>query len=273
MNEAGIAFKKHFGQNFLVNPVVLEKIAENASENVLEIGPGIGTLTRALSEKAAKVIAVEIDSDLIPVLKKTLDGYTNVTVINADAMKTDFAALVKEHFTSGKMSVCANLPYYVTTPVIMALLESEIPFENITVMIQKEVAARLCASPGDPDFGAITAAVSYYGKAEKLFTVTAGNFIPSPKVDSAVLKITLYKEPPVSVGSKKMLMRVIKGAFAQRRKTLLNSLSSEFSSLSKEAVESAVISAGCQPTIRGEKLQLSEFAAIADRLDEMMNKL
>lgn len=272
MSRHGVSFQKKFGQNFLINPTVPERIAEAAcgerGEGILEIGPGIGTLTRELACRAEKVVALEIDTALIPILDETLADFDNTTVINEDVMKTDLEALVNDEFLSKglRVSVAANLPYYITTPILMKLVESRLPFETITVMIQKEVAVRLCAPAGDSEYGAITAALSYYGKVERLFTVPAGCFLPAPKVDSAVIRITLYKEPPVSVNDEAMLFKTIRGAFAQRRKTLANSLTTEFSSLGREGITSAIEAAGLSPTIRGERLTLEDFAALSDAL-------
>ena len=265
MAQNGASFKKKFGQNFLTSESALEDIADNACENVLEIGPGIGSLTQKLCERADRVLALEIDSDLIPVLEQTLDGYDNVTVIEGDVMKLDLASLCAEHFPFGEISVCANLPYYITTPILVKLLGCGVKFKSITIMIQKEVAARLCAAPGSADYGSITAFISYYGTAKRLFTVPAGAFLPPPKVDSAVVRIDLYSEPPVNANPE-MLFRVIEGAFAQRRKTLLNSLSSSLGDRTKEQIVSACERASVDPAVRGEKLGLEEFARLTDEL-------
>ncbi len=269
MSRHGISFQKKFGQNFLINPQVPIRIAEGATEigeGILEIGPGIGTLTRELSARAKKVVALEIDSGLIPVLQETLEDCDNVTVINQDVMKTDLGELIEREFTSQgiRVSVAANLPYYITTPILMKLVESKLPLDAITVMIQKEVAARLCAPAGDSEYGAITAVMSYYGKVERLFNVPAGCFLPAPKVDSTVVRITLYNKPPVGIKSEEMLFRVIRGAFAQRRKTLANSLSTEFSDLGRDGISSAICEAGLEPTVRGERLNLEDFARLSD---------
>ncbi len=277
MGRHGVSFQKKFGQNFLINPQVPERIAEaacvcpdEAPLGILEIGPGIGTLTRELSARAHKVVALEIDTNLIPILGETLEDCENTLVINEDVMKTDLAELTDREFLSRgmRMSVAANLPYYITTPILMKLVESKLPFETITVMIQKEVAQRLTAPAGDSEYGAITAALSYYGKVERLFTVPAGCFLPAPKVDSAVIRITLHKQPPVEVKSEETLFKTIRGAFAQRRKTLSNSLSTEFSALGKEGIACAIKKAGLEPSIRGERLTLGDFARLADALHE-----
>lgn len=275
MSRHGVSFQKKFGQNFLINPQVPTKIADaacvrpdNAPLGMLEIGPGIGTLTRELAERAHKVVALEIDTALIPILDETLADFDNTFVINQDVMKTDLTALVENEFlTQGmRVSVAANLPYYITTPILMKLVESRLPFETITVMIQKEVAQRLTAPAGDSEYGAITASLAYYGKTERLFTVPAGCFLPAPKVDSAVIRITLHKEPPVKVIDEAILFKTIRGAFAQRRKTLANSLSTEFSHLGKEGIAAAIAAAGLDASIRGERLTLEDFARLSDEL-------
>lgn len=267
MEEYSVNFKKKFGQNFLTNETVVKKIAQNAAEGVLEIGPGLGVLTYELCQNAKKVVAVEIDDTIIPLLKENLKEFDNLRIINTDVMKVDIAKLVSEEFADCKsVSVCANLPYYITTPVIMALAESGAGFESITVMIQKEVVARLCAAPGTAEYGSISASLSYYGKCKKLFDVSAGNFIPMPKVDSAVMRIDLYKEPPVDCDPK-TLMKVIRGAFSQRRKTLVNSLGCEFSHMNKAELTELITSAGFSADIRGEKLSLEQFALLANKIN------
>jgi 16S rRNA (adenine1518-N6/adenine1519-N6)-dimethyltransferase len=231
-------FRKEFGQNFLTNNMVVEDIADNccvdANSTILEIGPGIGSLTRELSLRYKNVVALEIDHGLIPVLKYTLDSCHNVKVINEDVMKADLDSILAPYFADGPVSVCANLPYYITTPILMKLLESALPFEYITIMIQSEVADRLCATPGDKNCGAITSVLNYYGQPEKLFTVTADNFIPAPKVDSSVVRIKLHREKPYNPVDEATFFRTIRASFEQRRKTLPNSLASVFGELSKE---------------------------------------
>lgn len=266
MEEYSVNFKKKFGQNFLTNEGVVKRIADNAAEGVLEIGPGLGVLTYELCQRAKKVVAVEIDDTIIPLLTKNLSEFDNVKIINTDVMKVDIKKLIEEEFADCEsVSVCANLPYYITTPVIMALAESGAPFESVTVMIQKEVVQRLCAAPGTAEYGSISASLSYYGKCKKLFDVSAGNFIPMPKVDSAVMRIDFYKEPPVKC-DRKMLMKVIRGAFSQRRKTLVNSLGSEFSQYNKTQLAEFITSIGLDATVRGEKLSLEQFAALANAM-------
>lgn len=275
LGEEGTSFKKKYGQNFLTNESVVERIAASALPDVpnpderlgiLEIGPGIGVLTQKLSAIAYKVTAVEIDTTLLPILEKTLADCPNVHVVNNDIMKVDLPALVAEEFEGcTRLAVCANLPYYITTPILMALLESKLPFSSITVMVQKEVADRLCAPAGTDAYGAITAVLGYYGTPKRLFTVHAGNFVPAPKVDSAVVQIKLHKSPPVEVSDEAKLFAVIKAAFGQRRKTLQNALTS-LPGVSKEQIAAAIAAAGLSPTVRGEALGLAQFARIAELL-------
>ena len=276
MSVFGIRFHKEYGQNFLTNNMVVEDIAdsccEDAESTILEIGPGIGSLTNELAKRYREIIALEIDSSLIPVLSYTLGEHRNVKVINQDVMKTDLDALLGEAFKTSKVSVCANLPYYITTPILMKLLESRLPFEYITIMIQSEVADRLCARAGSKDFGAITAVLNYYGEAERLFDVTADNFVPAPKVDSAVVRIKLYKENPYRPDSEEMLFRTIKAAFEQRRKTLANSLMTGFSSLSKEELTEIITSCGHRPDIRGERLSTEDFVTLSNALGKAVAK-
>lgn len=272
MDRHSVMFKKKYGQNFLISPTIPERIADAAvsgmpegARGILEIGPGIGTLTQSLAERADKVVALEIDESLIPILDETLANFNNVKIINQDVMKTDLAELRETEFGSEfKLSVAANLPYYITTPILMKLVASGVGFESITVMVQKEVASRLCAAPGTPDYGAITAVLAYYGRCERLFCVPAGCFVPAPKVDSAVVRLKLYKTPEISVADPDELFRVIRGAFAQRRKTLSNSLLTEYSALGRDIVNDAIRSAGYEPSVRGEALSCADFARIAD---------
>lgn len=271
----GITFRKEFGQNFLTNPCVTEDIADNCcdgrSKSILEIGPGIGTLTRELAQRYENVLALEIDRGLIPLLSFTLASHNNVKVINEDVMKADLKELLRPYFEKGPVSVCANLPYYITTPVLMLLLESELPFDYITIMIQSEVADRLCAKAGSSAYGAITAVLAYYGGTEKLFEVHAHNFIPQPKVDSTVIRIKLYGDKnPYHPKDKKIMFRTIKAAFEQRRKTLTNALSAGFSELTKEELTEAVTSCGHRADIRGEKLDITQFVELSDRLTDIL---
>ena len=265
-----INFRKEFGQNFLTNISVVEDIADSCSDTpnatILEIGPGIGVLTQELAFRYRKVLAVEIDNGLIPVLRYTLQDCPEgvVEVVHGDIMKIDLKALLAPAFETGKVSVCANLPYYITTPILMELLESNLPFEYITIMIQSEVADRLCAKAGSKEYGAITAVVNYYGEAEKLFKVSAGNFIPAPKVDSTVVRIRLHKQKPYVPKDEETLFRTIRAAFEQRRKTLPNALSAGFQDIPKDVLTTIVESCGHRADIRGERLDIAQFVALSD---------
>ena len=272
MSIYNINFRKEFGQNFLTNITVVEDIADSCSDTsdatILEIGPGIGVLTQELAFRYKKVLAVEIDNGLIPVLRYTLSDCPEgvVEIIHGDIMKTDLKALLASAFEAGKVSVCANLPYYITTPILMALLESGLPFESITIMIQSEVADRLCAKAGSKEYGAVTAVVDYYGEAEKLFKVSAGNFIPAPKVDSTVVRINLHKQKPHVPKDEATLFRTIRAAFEQRRKTLPNALSAGFQDVPKDTLTAIIESCGHRPDIRGERLSIADFVALADKI-------
>jgi len=270
MNVFDLKFRKEFGQNFLINRSVVEDIADNCADStdtsILEIGAGIGPLTTELALRYKQVIALEIDHGLIPVLKYTLGEFNNVKVYNEDVMKTDLGELLKPYFESGSVSVCANLPYYITTPILMKLLECGLPFDYITIMIQSEVADRLCAKAGSSEYGAITAVLAYYGVAEKLFTVSAGNFMPAPKVNSTVVRIKLHKDKPYKPIDERTLFRTIKGAFEQRRKTLPNSLAATFGELSKDEITEAILECSHKPDIRGEKLDIAQFVELSDKL-------
>ena len=270
MADAGITFRKEFGQNFLTNRIIPEDIADNCADTsermILEIGPGIGCLTQELALRYKKVLAVEIDRGLIPVLSKTLADYDNVTVINEDIMKVDIKALIEEYSEGMPVSVCANLPYYITTPILMHLLESGVKFSTITVMVQNEVASRLSAKPGSSDYGAITAVLSYYGTVKKLFKVSAGCFIPAPKVDSAVIRIDLYNKCPYDIKDEKLFRQVIKAAFEMRRKTLENALSAQLQGFSKEEISEAILACGFDPKIRGERLSCEDFGRLSNLL-------
>lgn len=267
----GFTFSKSLGQNFLINPSVCPKMAElsGAGEGIgiLEIGPGIGVLTTELAKRAEKVVSVELDKRLLPVLSETLGEFDNVEIINEDILKLDLPKLLKEKFAGLKVCVCANLPYYITSPIIMHLLESRLPLEAITVMVQKEAAQRLCAPVGSRDSGAITAAVHYYAEAETLFQVSRGSFMPPPNVDSTVIRFTIKKTPPVSVINEKLFFSLIRCAFEQRRKTALNALSAG-TNFSKETLKDAMAESGLAPDIRGEKLQLEDFARLSDILSK-----
>lgn len=263
------AFQKKFGQNFLIDPHVLDKIIAAAQiskdDCVLEIGPGIGTLTQYLAENARQVVAVEIDSNLIPILEETLKDYPNVTVINEDILKVDMEGLAKEYNQGRPIKVAANLPYYITTPIIMSLFEQQVPVDNITVMVQKEVADRMQAGPGSKDYGALSLAVQYYASPYIVANVPSNCFIPRPNVGSAVIRLTRHKEPPVKVKDEKLMFRLIRASFNQRRKTLQNSLNnSPELSYTKEQIGQAIGSLGLGATVRGEALTLEQFGALAD---------
>ncbi len=269
MADAGISFRKEFGQNFLTNRIIPEDIADNCTDTaesmILEIGPGIGCLTQELAIRFKKVVAVEIDKGLIPVLARTMAEYDNVTVINDDIMKVDLPALVEQYSEGMPVAVCANLPYYITTPILMYLLESGVKFTSITVMIQNEVAARLAAKPGSSDYGAITAVLGYYGTVKKLFKVGAGCFVPQPKVDSAVVRIDLYREPKYTPKNEKLFRDLIKAAFEMRRKTLQNAICAKLP-YSKERVLEAIRAIGHTDTVRGERLSTEDFVRLSDYL-------
>lgn len=265
--EAGFSFKKSLGQNFLINPTVCPRMAQAACGRdrvgVLEIGPGIGVLTAELAEVAEKVVAIEVDERLRPVLGKTLADYPNVEVIFGDAMKLDLQKILDERFADLEVVVCANLPYYITSPILMMLLESRLRVRSITVMVQKEAAVRLCAPVGSRESGAVTAAVAYYARPEILFQVSAGSFLPAPKVDSAVIRLNILDTPPVCVRDEKRFFALIRAAFAQRRKTLVNSVASTMG-IEKGKITAALESAGLSPTVRAEALTLEQFAAVSE---------
>lgn len=271
LGEAGFTFSKQLGQNFLVNPSVCPKMADMCGcegIGVIEIGTGVGVLTTELAKRAKRVVAIELDERLRPVLDVTLKDYDNVTVIFGDVLKIDLEKVLSDYFDGMEVCVCANLPYYITSPIVMSLLESKLPFKAITVMVQKEAAQRLCADMGTRKCGAVTAAVSYYAKAEKLFSVERGSFIPSPNVDSAVIRLTVHRNPPVAANDEKMLFSVIRAAFSQRRKTLPNSIASG-TPFTKEQIVSALERCGIKPTARAEELTLSQFADISNTLAEV----
>ena len=259
------SFSKGLGQNFLLDSSVLDDIAYAAEieDGVLEIGPGFGVLTKRLAEEGKKVVAVEVDKRLIPVLDYTLAEFNNVTVVEKDILKTDVHRLIEDEFGSKKISIAANLPYYITTPIITKLIEEKLPIKNIVVMVQKEVAQRICALPGKKDYGAISVLCRYYTEPSMVTIVPARSFYPAPKVDSAVICMKVLDAPSVAVEDEKMFFRIVKAAFAQRRKTLLNCLSSEFDA-DKQVISSILENAGINPGIRGEKLAVEEFAKISD---------
>ena len=264
-------FQKKFGQNFLIDTHVLERIISEAGitkdDFVLEIGPGIGTMTQYLCENAREVMAVEIDDNLIPILADTLSAYDNVTVVNEDILKLDIAKVAKEHNGGKPIKVVANLPYYITTPIIMGLFESHVPLESITVMVQKEVADRMQVGPGSKDYGALSLAVQYYAEPYIVANVPPNCFIPRPNVGSAVIRLTRHAKPPVEVKDKDLMFRLIRASFNQRRKTLQNGISNaQDLSFSKEEIAAAIESLGLSPSVRGETLTLAQFAALSDVL-------
>ena len=267
-------FQKKFGQNFLIDTHVLEKIISAAgitkNDCVLEIGPGIGTMTQYLAENAGHVVAVEIDRNLIPILKETLADYNNVTVINEDILRVDIKALAEEYNGGKPIKVVANLPYYITTPIIMGLFESGVPIDNITVMVQKEVADRMKEGPGSKDYGALSLAVQYYAEPEIVANVPPNCFIPRPNVGSAVIRLTRHKEMPVEVKDPILMFKIIRASFNQRRKTLQNGLGNAPElPYTKEQIAAAIAEMGLTPTIRGEALSLAQFAQLSDILGEM----
>ena len=267
-------FQKKFGQNFLIDTHVLEKIISAAgitkNDCVLEIGPGIGTMTQYLAENAGHVVAVEIDRNLIPILKETLADYDNVTVINEDILRVDIKALAEEYNGGKPIKVVANLPYYITTPIIMGLFESGVPIDNITVMVQKEVADRMKEGPGSKDYGALSLAVQYYAEPEIVANVPPNCFIPRPNVGSEVIRLTRHKEMPVEVKDPALMFKIIRASFNQRRKTLQNGLGNAPElPYTKEQIAAAIAEMGLTPTIRGEALSLAQFAQLSDILGEM----
>lgn len=265
LEKHGTHTKKALGQNFLVNPTVCPRMAEGCGvgkeDGVLEIGVGVGVLTRELSRVAGRVVCVEIDSSLFPILEETLEGCDNVELVLGDILKTDIDALLRERFDCERVAVCANLPYYITSPVMMRLLEYGSRFSSLTLMVQKEFARRLNARPGTAEYGALTASAAYRAKAELLFEVSSGSFLPRPKVDSAVVRLTPYEKPPVEVDDEGVFFAVIRAAFAQRRKMLSNALSAL---CGKEKALAALEAAGIAPTARGETLGTEQFAALAN---------
>lgn len=274
LQKYNFSFQKKFGQNFLIDTHVLDKIIQSANitkdDMVLEIGPGIGTMTQYLAQAAGKVIAVEIDKNLIPILEDTLSGYDNVRVINEDVLKLDLKKLADEENNGKPVKVVANLPYYITTPIIIGLFENEVPVESITVMVQKEVADRMQTGPGNKDYGALSLAVQYYADPYIVANVPPNCFMPRPKVGSAVIRLTRHQNPPVQAKDEKLMFRIIRASFNQRRKTLANGLkNSQELQFTKEQVEQAITECGLPLNIRGEALTLEQFAALADIFVDM----
>ena len=270
MCKHGVTFNKGLGQNFLVDPEVCPAMAEAAGldENTcaIEIGPGVGVLTAELAKRAGKVLSFEVDKRLLPVLEETLSDFNNVEIINEDVMKADLPKIIEEKGKGMEIVVVANLPYYITSPIIMLLLESKLPIKNITVMVQKEAADRLCADVGSRDGGSVTVAVSYYAESEKLFFVPRDSFLPPPKVNSEVIQLTIRKEPPVKVENEEFFFKLVKAAFSQRRKTAENSISAGLG-INKNIVAEALENAGLEKTVRAEKLTMEDFA----NLEKLLN--
>ena len=270
-------FQKKFGQNFLINTSILEEIIDAAEitreDFVLEIGPGIGTMTQYLCEAAREVVAVEIDTNLIPILGDTLSAYDNVEVMNADILKVDIAKLADERNGGKPIKVVANLPYYITTPIIMGLFESDVPIDSITIMVQKEVADRMQEGPGSKEYGALSLAVQYYAKPEIVVNVPPSCFMPQPKVGSAVIRLTRHENPPVDVDNEKLMFQVIRASFNQRRKTLANGLNNFGSfSLGKEEIQKSIEELGVPVNIRGEALSLEQFAKLSNIINAKMKR-
>lgn len=270
-NKYGFAFSKSMGQNFITDSDVPRTMAECAAENaqgIIEIGPGFGSLTAALAMKAKKVVSIELDRRLEKVLNETLAGFDNISFIWQDCLKVDLKKLLEEEFSDMQVSVAANLPYYITTPVIMSLLEGRLPFKKIVIMIQREVALRLCAKAGSKDYGAITVAAQYFSRPEIIKNVPASSFIPAPKVDSAVVCLNILEKPSVSPMDEALYFKLVKAAFSQRRKTLVNALSSSGLFGSKEDVLKAVEGAGFAPTVRGEALSPEDFCTLLNYFEK-----
>ena len=267
----GFTFSKALGQNFLVNPSVCPRMAEYAVQNdntgIIEVGAGVGVLTCELAKRAKKVVSVELDKRLLPVLDETLAEFPNAEVVNDDIMKIDLNKLIEEKFQGMEVSVCANLPYYITSPVIMRLLESKLPLKRIVVMVQKEAADRLCAEVGSRESGAVTVAVNRYSVPRKLFTVSRGSFMPEPKVDSAVIELEIQEKPEFESVDEKLFFSVVKAAFAQRRKTFVNAVSSG-TAIDKESIYKALEETGLPPTVRGEKLTMENLTDICKIVSE-----
>lgn len=271
LSRHGFSFSKGLGQNFLINPTVCPRMAElgNAQPGwgMIEIGAGVGVLTAELAQRADKVVCIEIDSRLLPILDETLAEFDNIKIVNEDVLKVDLHRLIAEEFGEMPVAVCANLPYYITSPIIMNLLESRLPISSLTVMVQKEAAQRICAQPGSREVGAVSIAVRYYCEPQVLFQVSRGSFMPAPDVDSTVIRLDIRKEPPVQVKKESDFFRVVKAAFSQRRKTLSNALSSGLS-LSKAQANELLEKAGVAANLRAEQLSMQQFADIANALSE-----
>lgn len=268
----GFHFSKALGQNFIVNPSVCPRMADesgiDSESGVIEIGAGIGVLTAELAKRAKKVVCIELDSKLLPILDETLADFDNIEIINADVLKTDLAALIDEKFGGMPVYVCANLPYYITSPVIMTLLESRLPLKAVTVMVQREAAQRLCAPVGSRLSGAVTVAVDYYAEARKLFDVSAGSFMPAPKVDSSVIRLDIREKPGIEVSDEKLFFSMVHAAFGQRRKTASNSISSG-TGIPKAVVAEAIERCGFPPSVRAESMTAEQLVALCEALNEL----
>lgn len=268
----GFHFSKALGQNFIVNPSVCPRMADesgiDSESGVIEIGAGIGVLTAELAKRAKKVVCIELDSKLLPILDETLADFDNIEIINADVLKIDLAALIEEKFSGMPVYVCANLPYYITSPVIMTLLESRLPLKAVTVMVQREAAQRLCAPVGSRLSGAVTVAVDYYAEARKLFDVSAGSFMPAPKVDSSVIRLDIREKPGIEVSDEKLFFSMVHAAFGQRRKTASNSISSG-TGIPKAVVAEAIERCGFPPSVRAESMTAEQLAALCEALNEL----
>lgn len=269
LSRHGFTFSKALGQNFIINPGVCPRIAEEGGAGegvgVLEVGAGIGVLTAELAKRASKVVCVELDTRLLPVLDETLGEFDNVKIINGDILKVDLHRILEDEFGNMPVIVCANLPYYITSPVIMRLLESRLRIDSVTVMVQKEAAVRLCADVGSRDSGAVTVAVNYYAEAQKLFDVSRGSFMPSPNVDSAVIRLDILKNPPIEVSDEKFFFSMVKAAFSQRRKTASNGISAGMG-ISKPTVIEAIEAADLSPTVRAEALTMEQLGRLCEEL-------
>lgn len=270
LDRNGFRFSKALGQNFIIDPEICPEMAERCGiteeSGVIEIGPGIGVLTAELAKRAAKVVSIELDTRLLPILEDTLSDFSNVEIINDDVLKINLKKLIEEKFSGMDVYICANLPYYITSPIIMMLLESNLPVKAITVMVQKEAAQRLCAAVGSRDSGAVTAAVDYYSEAEKLFDVSKNSFMPSPKVDSSVIRMNIRSTPKVIIENEKLFFDIIKAAFGQRRKTAVNSLSSGLGR-PKDEIANALEQCGFDLNVRAETMTMEDFARLSNILD------
>ena len=275
LNRHGFAFSKSLGQNFLINPSVCPRIAEEGNARkgfgIIEIGTGIGVLTAELAKRADKVVAVEIDTRLEPVLKETLAEFSNVQVIYQDVLKVDLRELIAQEFAGLEVAVCANLPYYITSPIIMSLLEARLPIKSITVMVQKEAAVRICAEPGTRDVGAVSLAVRYFSTPKLLFHVSRGSFMPAPNVDSCGIRLDVKEKTPEQVRDEKFFFRLVRAGFSQRRKTLVNPVSSGLG-VSKETVREALEELNIKPTVRAEELTMEQFILLSNRLSERIEQ-